>query len=62
MNEFFYRIANGSLIQLPIDADVECCACRWIKGYGDCGHGESDGLTSPHIHCRDHAGEGLQSV
>lgn len=66
MNEYFL-IQDGKLV--PIDAEpiiengeiigyaVECCACKWIKGYGECGHGYSDGLTSPHIHCKDHTNQ-----
>lgn len=33
-----------------------CCACRWIETGEDCGHGGSDGITSPHTHCAKHGG------
>ena len=34
-----------------------CCACRWVAWGEECGHPESDGITSPHTHCPKHGAE-----
>ena len=64
MGRYYVTDADGEWVRVQYDdGEPECCACRWVKGYGDCGHGESpDGITSPHVHCEEHVGGAVRTA